>query len=222
MQVIARRVGLCCHLVRDAEKGAKTIIVGKRHREPIGTWTLYRDREPIGEVTVVGCVRRRGAGAVLSLAEPLAVDLEPGMELGDRLLSRRRLHDLRHSSASIQLAEGVAIELVSKRLGHASPAITGRLYAHLLRSAGQAAARTVADAVPRRAVRPRAHSVPTTIMEGKSGQSETPTLQVGGLILSGPSGTRTLNSPVKSRPGGVSANAGSCRKWCLTSAFHVA
>ncbi|KJE20020.1 phage integrase family protein [Frankia torreyi] len=154
MQVIARRVGLCCQLVRPAKRGAKTLTVGKRYRAPEGVWTVYRDREPCGQVTVIGCTRRRGSGAVLHLAEALPIDLEIGMELGKKLLSRKRLHDLRHGSASIQIAEGVDITLVSKRLGHASPAITGRLYAHLLRSAGREVAQTAANAVPRRVVRP--------------------------------------------------------------------
>ncbi|WP_255353893.1 MULTISPECIES: tyrosine-type recombinase/integrase [Frankia] len=74
-------------------------------------------------------------------------------------MSRRRLHDLRHSSASIQLAEGVDITLVSKRHGHSSTRITGDLYAHLLRSTGRAAAEAIANAVP------RAHVPPTTIKE---------------------------------------------------------
>ncbi|WP_242424682.1 tyrosine-type recombinase/integrase [Frankia sp. EI5c] len=90
-----------------------------------------------------------GTRARLTLAAPLPVDVEVGAELGGGLLSRRRLHDLRHSSASIQLAEGVDLALVSKRLGHSSPSITGSLYVHLLRSSGQKAAETVAAAVPR-------------------------------------------------------------------------
>ncbi|MBL7618565.1 site-specific integrase [Frankia sp. AgB1.8] len=148
---LAKRVGLCAWLVRDAEPGATSVVVGKRHAEPEGVWTLYIDREPIGAVTVTGCVRRRGAGAVLTLAEPLPDGLPVGAELGRDLLSRRRLHDLRHSSASIQLAAGVDITTISKRHRHSSPHITGTLYAHLLRPAGQAAARKASAAVPRRA-----------------------------------------------------------------------
>jgi integrase len=35
-----------------------------------------------------------------------------------------RLHDLRHGSASLQLAAGIPMAVVSKRLGHTSLAIT--------------------------------------------------------------------------------------------------
>lgn len=146
---IAKRVGLLCRLTRAAEPGDTVVIVGKRYIAPEGTWTIYRGREPVGKVTVTACARRRGAGAVLTLDRPLSFPLQTGDELGRDLLSRRRLHDLRHSSASIQLAEGVDLTLVSKRLGHSSPSITGTLYAHLLRPAGQAAAEKVAAAVPR-------------------------------------------------------------------------
>ncbi|MBL7546317.1 hypothetical protein I6A60_00245 [Frankia sp. AgB1.9] len=39
MQVIAKRAGLCCALVRDADPGATTLVVGNRHAEPVGTST---------------------------------------------------------------------------------------------------------------------------------------------------------------------------------------
>ncbi len=102
---------------------------------------------------------------ILHLAEPLPFDLECGDELGEKPLSRQWLHGLRHRNASIRFAEGVDITLVSKRLGHSSPAITGRLYAHLLRPADQAVAEKVANAVPRRVVRrhPRGHITATMI-----------------------------------------------------------
>lgn len=154
MQVIARRVGLCCTVSTDASAGSLTVDVGHRHEPPERTWTVYREREPIGQVTVTRCARRRGAGATLTIDGRLPFDLRKGDELGENLLSRRRLHDLRHSSASIQLDQGIDLTLVSKRLGHSSTTITGTLYAHLLRSTGQRAAETVANAIPRRGATP--------------------------------------------------------------------
>ncbi|MCZ7598382.1 MAG: site-specific integrase [Gammaproteobacteria bacterium] len=41
-------------------------------------------------------------------------------------------HGLRHTWASIALAKGVPITVVSQRLGHANPSITLRIYAHAL------------------------------------------------------------------------------------------
>lgn len=39
-----------------------------------------------------------------------------------------RFHDLRHTSASLALAGGVAMRVVSDRLGHSTIAITSDLY----------------------------------------------------------------------------------------------
>jgi integrase len=60
------------------------------------------------------------------------------------------MHDLRHSSASLALAQGIPIQDVSKRLGHSSIAITSDTYAHLYneqqRAAAEAMDRTFAGA----------------------------------------------------------------------------
>ena len=42
-----------------------------------------------------------------------------------------RLHDLRHTRASLMLAEGVHLKIVSERLGHSNMGITGDLYSHV-------------------------------------------------------------------------------------------
>lgn len=44
-----------------------------------------------------------------------------------------RFHSLRHTHASILLSQGVQIMTVSKRLGHSSPTITMKTYAHVIR-----------------------------------------------------------------------------------------
>ncbi|MEV0213552.1 tyrosine-type recombinase/integrase [Micromonospora sp. NPDC050695] len=44
-----------------------------------------------------------------------------------------RLHDTRHGACSLLLAGGVPIEIVQMILGHSSPEITRRVYAHLMR-----------------------------------------------------------------------------------------
>ena len=46
-----------------------------------------------------------------------------------------RFHDLRHTSATLMLNNGVDILVASKRLGHAKPSITLDVYGHLLSSA---------------------------------------------------------------------------------------
>jgi integrase len=53
---------------------------------------------------------------------------------------RIRYHDLRHSCASLLLADGVSLKQIQEWLGHSDFAITANTYAHLDFSAKQAAA----------------------------------------------------------------------------------
>ena len=52
--------------------------------------------------------------------------------LAARAFRRIRLHDLRHTHASILLKAGVPVKVVSERLGHSSPAFTMTVYQHVL------------------------------------------------------------------------------------------
>lgn len=55
-------------------------------------------------------------------------------------LPRVRLHSLRHSNATLLIAEGVDIRTVSNRLGHAQTSTTLNIYSHALQSRDAAAA----------------------------------------------------------------------------------
>lgn len=59
-----------------------------------------------------------------------------------------RLHDLRHVHASLLLAGGVSIAIISKRLGHSTIAVTSDLYSHLLGDANRAAADAAESMLP--------------------------------------------------------------------------
>jgi len=59
-------------------------------------------------------------------------------------IPRIRLHDLRHTHATLLLKAGVPIKVVSERLGHATPAFTMATYQHVLPGMQQEAARTFA------------------------------------------------------------------------------
>lgn len=67
-------------------------------------------------------------------------------------------HGLRHESASLLLANGADIALVSKMLGHASVAITSDLYTHLIGRADRDASAKVAASIPRGANAHRVHT----------------------------------------------------------------
>jgi site-specific recombinase XerD len=55
------------------------------------------------------------------------------------------LHELRHSAASIMLAQGTPLYVVSEVLGHASVAITKDVYGHLIGGEKQEATEAITD-----------------------------------------------------------------------------
>ena len=57
------------------------------------------------------------------------------------------LHGLRHTGASLMLAQGVPLIVVSRHLGHANPQTTARIYAHLIDDAQLAAAPAAFEAI---------------------------------------------------------------------------
>jgi integrase len=70
-----------------------------------------------------------------------------------------RLRDLRHTNASLALAAGVDLKVVSERLGHSQIAVTADLYTHVNRGVGRAAARQIAGIL-----RPPAEAVPSAFL----------------------------------------------------------
>jgi integrase len=60
--------------------------------------------------------------------------------LGEERLPVIRLHDLRHTHATLLLADGVPVKVVSERLGHASATITLTVYQHVHPGMGRQAA----------------------------------------------------------------------------------
>lgn len=58
-----------------------------------------------------------------------------------------RLHDLRHTGASLMIANNVDIVTVSHRLGHAKPSTTLDIYSHAIPSKDKAAALVLSEAI---------------------------------------------------------------------------
>ncbi|MFN2486440.1 MAG: tyrosine-type recombinase/integrase, partial [Acidimicrobiia bacterium] len=56
-----------------------------------------------------------------------------------------RLHDLRHTWATLALQQGVPLKVVSERLGHSSIAITADTYQHVTEGMDRDAAERVAQ-----------------------------------------------------------------------------
>jgi integrase len=60
-------------------------------------------------------------------------------------LPRIRLHDTRHTAASLMLAAGVPVKVVQEMLGHSSPTITLSIYAHTIPGMGRKGERLLAQ-----------------------------------------------------------------------------
>jgi integrase len=125
-----------------------------------------------------------------------------------------RLHDLRHGAASMMLASGLDIALVSKRLGHSSISITADTYSHLLENVDREAAdRTAALLAAHRA--PRGDQQPPAGDHSKDAGDQSVTTppdsaetvtreevsppRSRGVSGGAPPGTRTPNPLVKSQ-----------------------
>jgi integrase len=90
----------------------------------------------------------------------LAFTHENGSALSPEMVSRRfallsrraglpkiKFHGLRHTSASLALAAGVAMKTVSDRLGHSTTSITADLYTHVSPAVASQAADAIADII---------------------------------------------------------------------------
>jgi integrase len=64
-----------------------------------------------------------------------------------RKIPKVTFHALRHSHASALIAAGLDVVTVSRRLGHASPALTLSVYSHLFNNKDEAAALAIDDAL---------------------------------------------------------------------------
>lgn len=73
-------------------------------------------------------------------------------------LTVARLHDLRHLNASLQLAAGVPLAVVSKRLGHSRQSTTLDIYSHVMDDGDSGAARVLGEllALPTKELPPSA------------------------------------------------------------------
>jgi integrase len=81
-----------------------------------------------------------------------------------------RFHDLRHTYASLLIAQGENIKYIQNQLGHASPSITLNVYAHLMKPTNQEAACRLENAV----FEATGHKMVTTKKKGATALTVTP------------------------------------------------
>ena len=92
------------------------------------------------------------AGLVFARADGSVIHPQALSDRFDRLVSgsglpRIRLHDLRHTHATMALKAGVPVKVLSERLGHASVAFTMDVYQHVLPGMQREAAELVAGLI---------------------------------------------------------------------------
>jgi hypothetical protein len=97
--------------------------------------------------------------AIMSAPDPN--DPEPDPKKKRKLLPRLRFHDLRHSAATLLLAQGVHARYIMELLGHSSITLTMNTYGHVLEEMQRETARQT-DAVFLSADLSRGHAKPTT------------------------------------------------------------
>ena len=106
-----------------------TVAVLKAHRRERGALALQLARD---DALVFGDIQgdhRNPEHVSRQFARDIARARD---ELGGQALPVIRLHDTRHTHATILLTAGVPVHVVSQRLGHASAVVTMTVYAHVL------------------------------------------------------------------------------------------
>ncbi len=152
--------------IEKTTKGRRTrrVAISSSFAARLSDW--YADAVVAGGAKADGYVwPGRGGGPMhdRSLARALERALRRAdlvSDEGGRAVPLVTPHGLRHTSASIMLAGGVPLIVVSRQLGHANPNITATIYAHLLGDSqlDEAAAVFEPKAAPPVARRKRARS----------------------------------------------------------------
>lgn len=106
----------------------------------VAAGALRRHRARQGPRSLLVFPTSRGA-----LMSPPVLRRAFGQILASAELDRMAFHDLRHTYATLAILSGVPIEEVSYNLGHASPAITWRIYFHHVQQLRQHAAAAAMD-----------------------------------------------------------------------------
>ncbi|MFF4242298.1 tyrosine-type recombinase/integrase [Actinomadura geliboluensis] len=141
---------------RTVSLDAGTVDVLKAHRKrqladklKLGKSWQGADKEADGYVFATGWGEPVHPDTVSSLMTSLIKLHNAPMDgtSPTELLPHARLHDLRHIHATTLLLAGVPVHVVAARLGHADPAITLRVYAHVVNEQLAEAATIFADRV---------------------------------------------------------------------------
>lgn len=119
-------------------------------RETVDTLRAYRQQQLAEQAEWSGAYEHHDLVAARENGTP--IHPHSFSQTFERLVRRAgvrkiRLHDLRHTHATLALKAGVPVKVVSERLGHESPAFTLKQYAHVIPGMQAAAAALVADLI---------------------------------------------------------------------------
>lgn len=135
-----------------SDAGERRVALDDRAVGALVAWQIAQaaEREAWGEAYVE-------SGRVFTMEDGRPLKLQYLTRLFERLrkkadLPKMTFHGQRHQQASLQIAAGTDIAVVSKRLGHASVSITADLYTHMLQAKDHAAASAASGLVPPRRV----------------------------------------------------------------------
>ncbi|WOC12532.1 tyrosine-type recombinase/integrase [Gordonia sp. MP11Mi] len=129
---------------RVVDVDADTVSLLKSWRKTLGKLSLERMQ---ADAYVFGNLRDGSTRSPNEVSRRWRTRVEAARGTLDDELPTIRLHDLRHTHASLLLALGVPVKVVSERLGHASATITLDVYSHVLPGQGREAAELLAAAV---------------------------------------------------------------------------
>jgi len=114
---------------RLVDLDAPTVAVLRAHKRERGALALQLARD---DALVFGDIEGQHRNPE-HVSRQFARDIARARDvLGGQALPVIRLHDLRHTHATILLTAGVPVHVVSQRLGHASAVVTMTVYAHVL------------------------------------------------------------------------------------------
>lgn len=121
-----------------SRESRRSVVFSDVTAEALLAWRAAqeKEREGLADWTADDLVFTTPRGAGLS---PDAASKTFRRFVETHALPEIRLHDLRHSSASLMLLEGIPLQDVSKRLGHSGVGITSDTYAHVYDQQRQAA-----------------------------------------------------------------------------------
>lgn len=122
---------------RVVDLDAGTVAALRSYRATRGTLALDLVRDTTPVLSTLDGTRRHPDRFSRRFRDQVA---QARRAAGNEQLPTIHLHDLRHTHATLLLAHGVPVKVVSERLGHASATITLTVYQHVHPGMGREAA----------------------------------------------------------------------------------